>query len=66
MKVQAVDYHPAGEPFRIVAEPPVVIDGATVPQCRVYAMADPEADGLRRVLCLEPRGHPLAPGFVVR
>ena len=57
MKVQAVDYHTAGEPFRIVAEPPVAIDGATVAQRRVHAMADPEVDGLRRVLCFEPRGH---------
>ena len=27
--VSTTDYHTAGEPFRIVAEPPVVIDGAT-------------------------------------
>ncbi|MBL8927757.1 MAG: proline racemase family protein [Pseudonocardia sp.] len=55
--VQTVDYHTAGEPFRIVAEPPVAIDGSTVAQRRVHAMADPEVDGLRRMLCFEPRGH---------
>src|SRR5262245_28117327 len=55
--VRTVDYHTGGEPFRIVAQPPVRIDGATVAQRRVFAMADPAVDGLRRMLCHEPRGH---------
>lgn len=55
--VRTVDYHTGGEPFRIVAEPPVALPGETVAERRVLAMADPEADGLRQVLCFEPRGH---------
>src|SRR5256885_15558035 len=56
-QVSTVDYHTGGEPFRIVAEPPVAIEGATVAERRVFAMGDPEVDGLRRLLCFEPRGH---------
>jgi proline racemase len=56
-RVSTVDYHTGGEPFRIVAEPPVAIEGATVAERRVRAMDDPEVDGLRTFLCFEPRGH---------
>jgi proline racemase len=55
--VSTVDYHTGGEPFRIVAAPPVDLPGATVAERRVRAIQDPQADGLRRLLCLEPRGH---------
>lgn len=55
--VRTVDYHTAGEPFRIVADPPVAIPGSTVPERRVFAQSDPSVDGLRRMLCFEPRGH---------
>jgi proline racemase len=55
--VSTVDYHTGGEPFRIVAAPPVELPGATVAERRVRAMQDPQADGLRKLLCLEPRGH---------
>ena len=55
--VRTVDYHTGGEPFRIVAEPPVPIRGETVADRRVFATADPAVDGLRRMLCFEPRGH---------
>jgi proline racemase len=55
--VSTVDYHTGGEPFRIVAAPPVELPGATVAERRVRAIGDPQADGLRRLLCLEPRGH---------
>jgi proline racemase len=55
--VATIDYHTAGEPFRIVPEPPVPIRGATVADRRVQAIESPEVDGLRRVLCFEPRGH---------
>jgi proline racemase len=55
--VHTVDYHTAGEPFRIVPEPPVSIPGATVAERRANAMVSPEVDGLRQVLCFEPRGH---------
>ena len=55
--VRTVDYHTGGEPFRIVAEPPVDIPGTTVAGRRMFAIADPAVDGLRRMLCFEPRGH---------
>ena len=55
--VRTVDYHTAGEPFRIVVAPPVQIDGVTVADRRRFAMSDPSVDGLRRMLCFEPRGH---------
>lgn len=55
--VSTVDYHTGGEPFRIVAEPPVAIEGATVAERRTFALADPGVDDLRRLLGSEPRGH---------
>ncbi|MFC7959136.1 proline racemase family protein [Rhodococcoides kroppenstedtii] len=57
IRVETEDYHTAGEPFRIVARPPVVPDGATVADRRMAAIADADVDGLRRLLCYEPRGH---------
>jgi proline racemase len=56
-EIRTIDYHTAGEPFRIVARPPVEIVGDTVANRRVYAMASAEVDGLRKLLCFEPRGH---------
>jgi proline racemase len=56
-RVSTIDYHTAGEPFRIVAQPPVEIPGRTVAERRVNASGDPHIDGLRRLLCFEPRGH---------
>ncbi len=56
-EIKTIDYHTAGEPFRIVAKPPVEIVGDTVANRRVYAMASAEVDGLRKLLCFEPRGH---------
>ncbi|MEV8315057.1 proline racemase family protein [Streptomyces sp. NPDC059900] len=55
--ISTVDYHTGGEPFRIVSEPPVAIEGATVAERRVIAIADPDVDRLRKLLCSEPRGH---------
>ena len=56
-EIKTIDYHTAGEPFRIVANPPVEIVGDTVANRRVYAMNNPEVDGIRKFLCFEPRGH---------
>ena len=56
-EIRTIDYHTAGEPFRIVANPPVEIVGDTVANRRVYAIASAEVDGLRKLLCFEPRGH---------
>ena len=55
--VDTVDYHTAGEPFRIVVEPPVPILGHSVADRRIRAIADPAVDVLRQILCFEPRGH---------
>src|ERR687884_1198807 len=56
-RIDTVDYHTGGEPFRIVAEPPVEIPGATVAERRARAIEDPDVQALRAVLCSEPRGH---------
>lgn len=56
-EIRTIDYHTAGEPFRIVAHPPVEIVGDTVANRRVYAMNSPEVEGIRKLLCYEPRGH---------
>src|SRR5215475_10675418 len=64
--VSTTDYHTAGEPFRIVAEPPVALPGVTVADRRVRALNSPAAQGLRQLLCLEPRGHAdMYGGFLV-
>ena len=55
--VDTVDYHTGGEPFRIVVDPPVPIPGDSVADRRHRAADDPAVDGLRKLLCLEPRGH---------
>lgn len=65
--VATTDYHTAGEPFRIVADPPVAIEGRTVAEQRLFAIADAGVDGLRKLLCFEPRGHAdMYGGFITR
>ncbi|HEY1320850.1 MAG TPA: proline racemase family protein, partial [Streptosporangiaceae bacterium] len=62
----ATDYHTAGEPFRIVADPPVTLPGVSVADRRVRATGSPDAQGLRELLCFEPRGHAdMYGGFLV-
>src|SRR3954454_5408427 len=56
-RIVATDYHTAGEPFRIVADPPVPIVGSTVAERRARAIEDPDVQELRALLCSEPRGH---------
>jgi len=64
--IATTDYHTGGEPFRIVADPPVHIPGRTVAERRARAMEDPAVQGLRAVLCSEPRGHAdMYGGFLV-
>ncbi len=65
-RVSTVDYHTGGEPFRIVADPPVPIPGVTVAERRARAIEDLEVQDLRAVLCSEPRGHAdMYGGFIV-
>ena len=55
--IATTDYHTGGEPFRIVADPPVQISGATVAERRILAIENRDVQALRSVLCSEPRGH---------
>src|SRR4029077_15622554 len=64
--IAATDYHTGGEPFRIVADPPLPIPGRTVGERRARAIEDPAVQRLRAVLCFEPRGHAdMYGGFIV-
>ncbi|RAN78783.1 proline racemase [Bacillus sp. SRB_336] len=64
-EIETVDYHTAGEPFRIVPAPPFLIPGGTVLERRENAMTG-DADKLRRLLVNEPRGHAdMYGGFIV-
>lgn len=53
--VSAVDYHTAGEPFRIVTGGAAPLIGQTILDKRRYAAA--ELDDIRKLLVFEPRGH---------
>lgn len=66
LSVSTSDYHTAGEPFRIVIDPPVVLPGDSVADRRERALESPAAQGLRELLCFEPRGHAdMYGGFLV-
>lgn len=54
---RTVDYHTAGEPFRIVVEGVRAPVGDTVRERRARAIDDADLDEVRRLLCHEPRGH---------
>lgn len=56
-RITTTDYHTAGEPFRIVADPPVDLPGTSVADRRARAIESDDAQWLRAVLCSEPRGH---------
>ena len=55
MRVATVDYHTAGEPFRIVSGGVPPLPGKTILDKRRYAAA--HLDHVRRFLVYEPRGH---------
>ncbi|WP_246051142.1 proline racemase family protein [Nocardioides guangzhouensis] len=64
--IATTDYHTGGEPFRIVADPPVRVEGSTVAERRARAIEDSSVQALRAVLCSEPRGHAdMYGGFLV-
>jgi proline racemase len=64
--VSTSDYHTAGEPFRLVANPPVELPGASVADRRARSLRSPAAQSLRELLCFEPRGHAdMYGGFLV-
>jgi proline racemase len=65
VEISAVDYHTAGEPFRIVVDGPQ-IPGDTVSARRQHASRSEDVDRVRRLLCHEPRGHAdMYGGFLV-
>jgi proline racemase/trans-L-3-hydroxyproline dehydratase len=53
--VTTTDYHTAGEPFRIVTAGVATPQGRTVVERRRWAID--HLDGIRALLCREPRGH---------
>ncbi|MEO9095312.1 MAG: proline racemase family protein [Microbacteriaceae bacterium] len=55
--VRSIDYHTAGEPFRIVVGGGPEFAAATVADRRREAQQSPQIDFVRRLLCREPRGH---------
>jgi len=55
--VDVVDYHTAGEPFRIVTAGLPDIAGQTVLERRAHAQGSAEVDAVRQLLVNEPRGH---------
>src|SRR5262245_41246406 len=55
MRVSTVDYHTAGEPFRIVTGGVETPTGTTILERRRDALA--RLDDVRRLLVHEPRGH---------
>jgi proline racemase len=55
MEISAVDYHTAGEPFRIVTGGAPPLRGRTILEKRRYALE--YLDHLRELLVYEPRGH---------
>jgi proline racemase len=63
-KIEVVDYHTAGEPFRIVVGGVPTLNGSTVLARRSYAAE--HADEVRRLVVNEPRGHAdMYGGFVI-
>jgi proline racemase len=64
-QISTVDYHTAGEPFRIVVDGAPTPGGTTVLDRRTQAQTG-ELDSLRALLCNEPRGHAdMYGGFLV-
>jgi proline racemase/trans-L-3-hydroxyproline dehydratase len=63
--IRTVDYHTAGEPFRIVVDGAPTPDGLTILDRRANAESG-ELDVVRALLCNEPRGHAdMYGGFLV-
>ena len=55
MRVETVDYHCAGEPFRIVLAGAPELEGSTILEKRRWALEN--CDQIRSLLVNEPRGH---------
>ena len=55
MRVKTIDAHVAGAAIRLVTAGLPAIEGDTMSERR--ASFEAAADGIRRLICLEPRGH---------
>jgi proline racemase len=55
LRVETVDYHTGGEPFRIVTGGVPPVEGSTILERRRFARE--HLDAYRRLLVYEPRGH---------
>jgi len=55
VRIEAVDYHTGGEPFRILTGGVPPLTGRTILERRRFALA--ELDAIRRLVIFEPRGH---------
>src|SRR5437660_11880252 len=55
LMVSTVDYHTAGEPFRIVSGGVPPLQGRTILEKRRFALE--HLDHIRQLLVFEPRGH---------
>jgi proline racemase len=55
LRIEVVDYHTGGEPFRIVTGGAPPLEGTTILERRRFARD--HADHVRRLLVHEPRGH---------
>ena len=55
LMVSTVDYHTAGEPFRIVSGGVPALQGRTILEKRRFALE--HLDHIRQLLAFEPRGH---------
>src|SRR5947199_7329075 len=55
LMVSTVDYHTAGEPFRIVSGGVPALQGKTILEKRRFALE--HLDHIRQLLVFEPRGH---------
>lgn len=65
-RYSTIDYHTAGEPFRIVPDLGIPIEGSDVAAKRVSAIDSLAVGRVRQILCFEPRGHAdMYGGFIV-
>ncbi|MGH2753935.1 MAG: proline racemase family protein [Actinomycetota bacterium] len=55
LRVDTVDYHTAGEPFRIITSDVGAIEGGTILEKRRFVREN--LDDIRKLLVYEPRGH---------
>jgi proline racemase len=55
LRVSTVDYHTAGEPFRVVHDGVPALQGRTILEKRRWALDN--LDHIRQLLVYEPRGH---------